>query len=403
MRARLLPLLVLLPALSGAAPDTDSWVRISSPPAGLEMVGPVGGLEVRGVAGVGAGSRFDVVIALDWSGSTALASGADVDGDGHLGRPLRSSRDPLRPPNPNRLSSDPGDTVLAAEIAAARRLLERLDPARSRVGLVGFAATAEVLAPVGADRTALDRALEELGSGRFSSGATNLAAALDTALEALDAAPPDGARSRVVVLLSDGTPTEPAPVARAAERARGAAERAARAGVRVDSFALGVEPMEGSGVFAEMAERSGGRAELLTEPGDVLLALPRLRLAAIRDVRVRNATTGDEARATRIFPDGSFDAWVPLVPGENRIVATAEPRGGPPVAAESRVHFQYRPARSPAEAEAAQATLERLQRRTLETELAVEAEQRREGETERVLELETPPPLKSPDALPIPY
>jgi hypothetical protein len=38
-------------------------------------------------------------------------------------------------------NSDPGDSILAAEIAAARELLHDLHPERTRVGIVAFSGT----------------------------------------------------------------------------------------------------------------------------------------------------------------------------------------------------------------------------------------------------------------------
>ena len=114
------------------------------------MTGPIGVLEVAGWAGASSEDRHELIIAIDVSESTGLPSGVDVNGNGRIGRTLRSSRDPLRQPNPRRRCNDPGDTVLAAEIAGARQLIEHLDPKRTRVGIVIFSGGARVIAPLGA-------------------------------------------------------------------------------------------------------------------------------------------------------------------------------------------------------------------------------------------------------------
>jgi len=60
----------------------------------------------------------------------------DVDGDGKVGRRSKRKREAWRNFNPAYLSNDPGDTVLAAELLATRRLVERLGPGRTRIGIV---------------------------------------------------------------------------------------------------------------------------------------------------------------------------------------------------------------------------------------------------------------------------
>ena len=76
---------------------------------------------------------FDVMLVLDVSGSTAYPSGADVDGDGEVGAqafaPLGAT---------DHRNTDPGDSILAAEVQASRALVDNLDPERVRVGVVSF-------------------------------------------------------------------------------------------------------------------------------------------------------------------------------------------------------------------------------------------------------------------------
>jgi hypothetical protein len=45
-------------------------------------------------------------------------------------------------------------------------------------------------------------------------------------------------------------------------------------------------------------------------------------------VSLRNATTGGQAEAVRAFPDGSFDGYVRLAPGQNRIEVVARMEDG---------------------------------------------------------------------------
>ncbi|MGI9590218.1 MAG: vWA domain-containing protein, partial [Myxococcota bacterium] len=193
---------------------------------------------------------------VDVSGRTAFASGVDVDGDGKLGRKRREV-DQWRRFNPRHLSSDPGDTVLAAELLATRRLIELLDSERSRVGLVSFADGASLLAPVGSDGAALAEGLAILEEN-FGSGATNLAAALDLATQTLVAAAGEG-RKKSILVPSDGDPMALENEWAAAKAARERAEEARAAGVRIYTFALGTEEIGEEDVYAAIAAQTGGR------------------------------------------------------------------------------------------------------------------------------------------------
>ena len=60
---------------------------------------------------------FDVMIVLDISGSTKVASGVDVDGDGEIGINPEFELVPAGVTYPEgTVSTDPGDTILAAEV-----------------------------------------------------------------------------------------------------------------------------------------------------------------------------------------------------------------------------------------------------------------------------------------------
>ncbi len=93
-------------------------------------------------------------------------------------------------------------------------------------------------------------------------------------------------------------------------------------------------------------------------------------------------------RATRLFPDGSFDGVVGLAPGENRISVTARGPGGIEQVAERVVVFERRDPRDAAEVQAAREKLARLRRRTMETELTLEIERSRGAEQDKQLVLE---------------
>src|SRR5262249_6184515 len=79
--------------------------------------------------------RFDVILVIDTSGSTLGAAGTDVNENGVVGEPRLGDLGAML----GAALTDPGDSIFAAEIAAARRVLAGLDPRSTRVGVVQFA------------------------------------------------------------------------------------------------------------------------------------------------------------------------------------------------------------------------------------------------------------------------
>ncbi|MGI9590120.1 MAG: VWA domain-containing protein, partial [Myxococcota bacterium] len=208
-------------------------------------------------------ARFDVAIVIDTSESTQEASGADVDGDGTVGAARLGTVASLFSDG----ISDSDDSILAAEVAAARQLLFGLDPRSTRVTVITFAGgvpgaiprwlggqgrpAAIVRVPLSSDYEAVDRALQEIQS-RAPAGATDMAAGLERATRELlgdDGAQsePDLEAEKIVFFFTDGVPTLPhrgfeadnvREVLRAADRSR-------LGQVRVHAFAIGPEALEG--------------------------------------------------------------------------------------------------------------------------------------------------------------
>ena len=150
-------------------------------------------------------SGRDIVLALDLSGSMAIE---DFSLDGET----------------------------ASRLAAVKRVAARFVEARGgdRVGVVIFADRAYVAAPLTFDLTAVARAIESADIG-ITGRSTAISDGLGLALKRILAGP---ARSRVIVLLSDGRDTaarlDPTEVARLA----------AENDVRVHTIALGPEDLE---------------------------------------------------------------------------------------------------------------------------------------------------------------
>ena len=133
-------------------------------------------------------------------------------------------------------------------------------------------------------------------------------------------------------------------------------------------------------VFVHMAERTGGANVRLVKPGAVIQQLPRIDLARIAGVEIENTTIGEPGRATRVFPDGSYDSYVKLAPGENVVRVRARGKNGGERVVEQRVRYDPREAANEEEArtfaETARSIRTALQERTLETELSVRARER---------------------------
>jgi hypothetical protein len=315
-------------------------LALEYPPEGGSVADSGCGAFVAGRAEAAALRRTDVIFALDVSTSTRQASGADVDGDGVIGV---SSSGPLSAIAAES-HSDPGDSVAAAEIAAARVLLSRLDLRAVRVGLVSFSGFdtsgtgaevweslrgtlgaarlhAETLAPLTREAASVERALDRL-LARTPNGHTHIAAGLDQAIAEL--AGVRGARSdadpgsqKVVFLFTDGEPTLPYPGHPAANTrvALEAAERARSAGVVIHTFAIGGDALNAPIVSVELAARTGGVFTPVRQPGDLALAVGIAdipQLANLELVSVSADGKPREARILRLTPDGIWAGFVPL-------------------------------------------------------------------------------------------
>ncbi|MGH7443555.1 MAG: vWA domain-containing protein, partial [Longimicrobiales bacterium] len=157
-----------------------------------------------------------------------------------------------------------------------RRLLRELPT--DRIGLVVFAGRAYVLSPLTTDHGALDLYLDALDPQIVSQGGSSLAAALAQSTDLVRGRVEAGG-DRAVVLITDGEALE--------EEAAviDAAERAARAGVRV--FAVGVGTERGSPIpdYDEAGQRTGYKRD---QSGEIVIS--RLGGALLRDIA--NATGG---------------------------------------------------------------------------------------------------------------
>ncbi len=328
-------------APSGAA-EAPVGVRIEEPREGARVLGGEPVVYVRGTARArgGAVAGHDVMLIIDTSGSTAGPSGAGATRNG------------------------PPASILTVEVAAAEALLTRLDPAATRVGVVTFdgpvaadpvggaardAPAAVVAQPLTADfeqvRAALRRVLEA-----GPAGGTDLAAGIRLAVRELlalrgSASPADPGRRKVALLLTDGKPTLPFGRGRGdrvdprdVELAAHAARVAAVGGVTIHTFGLGPDAVAAPEACATVAEATGGRYVPLRNPAQVLEALPRISLAGVELIAVRNLTAGRFAGDVAMTAEGSFRAAVPLVRGANQIEVSVLAEGGREGRAQVTVH-----------------------------------------------------------------
>lgn len=413
VRPRLVPLALGLAAASLAAGASargqGAWLELEAPAAPVSETA-LSLIEVRGHAGARAARGHDLVLALDLSDSTTATSGLDLDGDGESGRTSPEILEALRrQPGIDAVlvrslaELDLEESVLFAELAAARALIQRLDPRVFRVGIVAFSDRARQVAPLGARPEALERALDQLGRDFWRDlRGTNFADAIHAALAMLappsegEAAEgpdresaarrrPEPARERSIVLLSDGAPTLPPHGDRPRQFSIEAAQDAALAGARIYAFALGREADPALDVYRALASTTGGGFDRLERPGDAIARIRRIDFVGLAKLAVDNLSTGEAARALRTFPDGSFDSFVSLQEGTNRLRVRVELTDGSASSAELAVTRRAGGEVTDAARVQQAALLAELRRRTREMQLWAEVEQ---GRARQLRELE---------------
>jgi len=344
--------LLAAPARTSAAEAPVSPVRIlvETPAPGEPVRNKVHQAPIRGnaVAQGEAAAEFDVIIVLDISGSTKVASGVDVDRDGEVGV---NPQFELLPPGAypeGTVSTDPGDTILAAEVAAADALISNLEQGgRVRVGIISFSGEmnpdtgnrkrydqqdAWLEVPLTSDFAAARARLPTI-LARGPYGGTNFAAGMRLAITELAAL--SGARSqprpdarKVVLFLTDGLPTFPIGAGSVAdpgdtEAALTAARLAHRAGITVNTYSLGPNALTNPYAATEIARITVGTFMPVQNPGDIVSFLQGTSFANVDDVIFTNLTTREVSYDVSLSPDGSFSGFVPVREGKNRVRITA--------------------------------------------------------------------------------
>jgi Mg-chelatase subunit ChlD len=317
------------PALASPRLELQSRLRVelSYPMAGAVVPDPQGcGAYVAGRAGV---RGFDVLLVIDTSASAADPSGADIDADGQVGRAWLDAQGRYR-------TTDPGDSVLAAEVAAARQVLQELGAEDTRVGVVAFAGSdprplawlfrrkppARTLQALTADTGAVERALASILE-TDPEGGTDMAAAIDELARAFGGPGSDAPDlRRVSLFFTDGHPTLPYGPEEEASNVQAvleAADRARRAGVEVHAFGIGSDALERPLALVEIAGRTAGSFTPVRHPADLVETVRHSGIGDLRSVTLRNLTLQRDADLLSVGADGAFDGFVPVTPGDNWI------------------------------------------------------------------------------------
>jgi len=345
--------------LLGRTDDAPTRVQltIDFPADGAVVADSICGVFVSGRAHALRGSRqrFDVMMVIDTSRSTVDPAGADINGNGKIGQQRLGRLGSVFGSG----TTDSGDSILAAEVAAARHLLRGLDPRSTRVGLVVFAGdpggggwaygnrkAAYTMEPLTRDYTFIERALDDL-LGTAPEGNTHMAAGVDQAtIELLGlhgaTSTTDPKAEKVVFFFTDGQPTLPYGAGMEADNVRAvlrAANRAQRGGVRIHSFAIGPDALEGPIATVEMASRTEGYFTPVRHPGDLVDLVEEVSFANLDEVAVTSETTGDPAKPYRITADGAWAGLVRMIPGENRVHVRARADDGAEIQKTLKVTF----------------------------------------------------------------
>lgn len=334
---------VLLGVSTALSWGAEPKVQILSPKDGTRITQEQKTLLVSGKVASQAvrSNNVDIFLIVDVSGSTSQYAGVDMGDLGQLpdnigssgfGRPQISiggfslGQPPLR---------NLRNSILAAEVAAARRLLLQLNSQTTRVGVLTFSDGAKVVQPLSNDFESVRRALDDiLRAGPY--GGTNMVEGVRTGIAELMGLGISAKRMdavKVEFLLTDGFPTLPIGGSRRVtpedtDLAINAARLAGKAGIKVDVFALGEEALSYPRAAVGIAKASGGTYTPVSRAADVLAVLENISAVGVDYVQIVNQTMGQKATHLRLAADGFFASAVPVVEGRNQIEAYARASDG---------------------------------------------------------------------------
>jgi Mg-chelatase subunit ChlD len=311
-------------------------------------------------------------------------------------------------------STDTDDTILGAQVAAARALVDSIDPRRVRLGLLTFGGEVNPLTGERLDPYQRDAFLEVAFTHDFDKvrralvgvkargarGATNFAAGVRLGITELAALPGSKSKPRharkVMLFLTDGVPT--LPIGRGnqsdagdTEAAVNAARLAQKASITINTYALGPQALSYPVALTEMARVTHGQFTPVQNPGDIVALLQGVSFANIEDLVLTNLTTGDFSTDVELAPDGTFSGFVPVREGTNRVRVTALASDGTRASVEIDLEFKMAEL---SDRELA-LELERIRKRNKELQLLLE---RRRIDTFREREMQRRELELSPEA-----
>ena len=330
--------------LPHAKAPVNVQLEIEYPPEGAVIGSSACGVFVAGraLALRGEMQHFDVAIVIDTSASTGAPSGADINGNGVIGQVYGGALGSMFGAS----LTDPADSILAAEVAAARQLLRGLDPRSTRVAVIVFSGEPEeqggtffgrgsskpalTLQALTNDYARVESALDAVIS-QGPGGLTHIAAGVDQATIELMGikgalSRKDPTSEKIVLFLTDGTPTLPYGPQFEAENVRAvlrAAGRSQYSDIRIHSFAIGPEALDAPVATVEMARRTGGYFTPVRHPGMLADAIETVDFANIKEVVVRNVTNGKLAEPFRLTADGAWSGFLSLENGVNQLQVNA--------------------------------------------------------------------------------
>jgi uncharacterized protein YegL len=331
----------LLGLVAGAASLISEGAPASAPspehlqisieyPGSGQRVGEVDGLGLlsgRVLAYEGRLDLYEMIFAIDVSGSTADPSGIDVDGDGKARGTSGTVRRLFGSKN-----SAAADNILSAELAAVRALLEKLDARTTRVGVVVFSGDEQqgtpdalVEVPLTSDYARVRKGLEEIALVP-PQGATNMGAGLRTALAQLKGKRAEGQSEpqRFVVFLTDGQPMLPyMSTTQAGNDALEVARQAAKREVRILSFAVGRDAADSPRFVSEMARITRGRFVAVRDLNTLSTDVASVTFTNLASLTLRNRTLDAGPSCQIVTPEGRFAALVPIKPGKNSLEVRA--------------------------------------------------------------------------------
>jgi hypothetical protein len=189
---------------------------------------------------------------------------------------------------------------------------------------------AVTLVPLTSHYAEIEQGLDGILS-REPAGATHMAAGVDRAtIELLGLrgalSRPNRNAEKVMLFFTDGQPTLPYGPGYEADNVRAvlrAAARAQRASIRIHSFAIGPDALDGPIATVEMANRTNGYFTPVRHPGDLVDVIEQVSFANMREILVRNATNGKVATPFRRTADGAWAALIPSDTGPNHVDVAA--------------------------------------------------------------------------------